>query len=273
MSGVAERPAGSRAEKGVPPGRQLLSVTIVTRNEAGRIGLCLESTAWADEIVVLDCGSSDDTREICRARGAVVIERPWEGYATQKNLAIGQARHPWVLSLDADERVSESLREQILEVLAADGPSDGYRIPRMNIFFGRWLRHGDLWPDHQIRLFRRAQGRFNEKPVHESVEVNGSVGELTGPLEHRSYDNLSEFFSRQVRYAALAAEELAIRGESPGAADFFFRPIWRFLKSYILKSGWRDGREGFIAAAGSAFYVFMRAAYHWEIRRGKRENT
>lgn len=265
---MAERPAGSRAEEGARPGRRPLSVTIVTRDEAARVGACLDSVAWADEIVVLDCGSSDGTQEICRARGAVVVERAWEGYAAQKNLAIGQARHPWVLSLDADERVGEGLREQILEVLAADGPAEGYRIPRMNIFFGRWLRHGDHWPDHQIRLFRRERGRFNDKPVHESVEVSGSVGELSEPLEHRSYDTMSEFFARQVRYAALAAEELAGRGESPSAADFVLRPLWRFVKSYFLQSGWRDGCEGFVASAGSAFYVFMRAAFLWESRRG-----
>lgn len=271
MSGVAERPVGAAA--GGPAGarRQALSVTIVTRNEAARVGACLESAAWADEIVVVDCGSSDGTQELCRARGAVVLDRPWAGYAAQKNLALGEARHPWVLSLDADERVSGELKAQIEAILAADGPCDGYRLPRKNIFFGKWLRHGDLWPDHQIRLFRRGRGRFNAKAVHESVEVEGRVGELTAPLEHRSYDKLEEFFSRQVRYAALAAGERASRGEAAGAGDLFLRPLGRFVKSYVLKGGWRDGAEGFIAAAGSAFYVFMRAAFLWEMRRGKRD--
>ncbi len=247
-------------------------MAIVTRNEAASVSGCLDSVSWAEEVVVLDCGSSDGTQEICRARGALVIEHPWEGYSAQKNLAIGKTRHPWVLSLDADERVSEGLLGQIRRVLEEDGPADGYRIPRRNIFFGRWLRHGELWPDHQIRLFRRERSRFNDKPVHESVEVSGKVEELTEPLDHLSYGTLSDFFDRQVRYAALAAEELDRAGASPRFADFLLRPLWRFLKGYLLKSGWRDGPEGFIAAAGSAFYVFMRAAFLWELRR-KRESA
>lgn len=270
MSGVAERPVGAGAGAGASSRRQALSVTIVTRNEAARVVPCLESAAWADEIVVVDCGSSDGTQELCRARGAVVHERPWRGYAAQKNLALEEARHPWVLSLDADERVSGELKAQILEVLAADGPFDGYRVPRKNIFFGKWLRHGDLWPDHQVRLFRRGRGRFNDKAVHESVEIEGRVGELTAPLEHRSYDRLEEFFSRQAGYAGLAAEERAARGEKPRVLDLVLRPAGRFLKGYLLKGGWRDGAEGFIAAAGAAFYVFMRTALLWEKRRGMR---
>jgi len=270
VSGVAERPVGAEAGEGSSARRQALSVAIVTRNEVSRVRDCLESAAWADEIVVVDCGSSDGTQAICRARGAVVIERPWGGYAAQKNLALGEARHPWVLSLDADERVTGELKAQILEVLAADGPCDGYRVPRRNIFFGKWLRHGDLWPDYQVRLFRKGRGRFNDKAVHESVEVEGRVGELTAPLDHRSYDRLEEFFSRQVRYAGLAAEERAAQCEAPRLRDLILRPMGRFLKGYLLRGGWRDGAEGFIAAAGAAFYVFMRTAFLWEKRRGIR---
>lgn len=249
-----------------------LSVTIVAQDEAARIGECIDRVSWADEILVLDSGSSDGTQEICRARGASVVESPWAGYAAQKNLAIEKARHPWVLSLDADELVSSGLREQILAVLRADGPADGFRIPRKNIFFGKWMRHGGHWPDHQVRLFRKGCGRFKKKPVHESVEVSGAVNELTEPLEHHSYENFQEFFDRQVRYAALAAEELHARGQSPAFSDFVFRPLWRFVKGYFLKAGWRDGREGLIVSAGYAYYVFMRAAFLWESRRG-RENT
>jgi len=249
-----------------------VSVTIVTRNEAARVGACLDSVSWADEIVVLDSGSTDGTQDLCRARGAIVIDRPWEGYAAQKNLAIDQTRHAWLLSLDADERVTDGLRDRILEVLASGGPADGYRIPRRNFFFGKWLRHGDLWPDHQIRLFRRDRGRFNAKAVHESVEVEGEIAELSEPIDHYSYDRVSEFFDRQVRYAALAAEDLATQGKVAGWTDFALRPLFRFLKSYILKSGWRDGREGFLVSVGSAFYVFMRAAFLWELRR-ERENA
>jgi glycosyltransferase involved in cell wall biosynthesis len=268
-TGLAANSGGGGAEGAA---RRPVSVAIVARNESARIGACLDSVAWADEVIVLDSGSEDDTREICRARGAKVLEQSWEGYSAQKNFAAGEARHPWILSLDADEVVSAPLRERILAVLAADGPADGYRLPRKNIFFGKWLRHGDHWPDHQIRLFRKGRGRFNGKPVHESVEVDGVVAELTEPLEHYSYDNIEDFFARQLRYAALAAGELHSKGRSPGAGDFLFRPLWRFMKGYVLKSGWRDGREGFIASAGYAYYVFMRTAFLWERRRG-RETT
>lgn len=243
-----------------------LSVAIVTHNEAGKIGACLDSVSWAEEVVVLDCHSTDETRQICRERGAKVHEQSWQGYAAQKNLALSKSRNPWILSLDADERIPAALRERICTILDADGPGDGYRIPRKNIFFGKWLRYGDHWPDHQIRLFRREKGRFNGNSVHESVEVAGRVEELNEPMEHLSYDSLSEFFHRQVRYAALAAEDLDQRGRAPGIADFTLRPLWRFLRSYLVKSGWRDGHEGFIAAAGTAFYVFMRAAYLRELR-------
>ncbi len=269
MTNVAEQRVESPAKES---GNPRLSVTIVARDEAARIGDCIDRVSWADEIIVLDSGSTDGTQDICRARGATVVEASWEGYAAQKNTAIEKARHPWVLSLDADEMVSDALGEQIRAVLRADGPADGFRIPRKNIFFGKWLRHGDHWPDHQVRLFRKGLGQFKSKAVHESVEVSGQVSELTEPLEHHSYRDFREFFDRQVRYAALAAEELHARGQSPAISDFIFRPLWRFVKGYFIKAGWRDGREGFIVSAGYAYYVFMRAAFLWESRR-RREIT
>lgn len=250
-----------------------LSVTIIARNEADRIGECIDRVSWADEIIVLDSGSNDGTQEICRARGAIVVETSWEGYAAQKNNAIDRARNPWVLSLDADEMVSDALGEEIRSVLSVDGPADGFRIPRKNIFFGKWLKYGDHWPDLQLRLFRRGLGYFKEKTVHESVEINGRVSELIQPLEHYSYVDFKEFFDRQVRYAELAAEELRDQDRVPSFFDFIFRPIWRFLKGYFIKAGWRDGLEGFIVSAGYSYYVFMRTAFLWESRRGRESNS
>ncbi len=247
--------------------RESLSVTIVTLNEAHHVGKCIDSVSWADEVVVVDCGSTDQTREISRSRGANVIEHSWRGYAAQKNLAIENTQHSWVLSLDADEYVTAALRDRILAVLQEKGPAEGYRIPRKNIFFGKWLRHGELWPDHQIRLFRKKNGRFLQKPVHESVEVSGRVEEFSEPMEHHSYERLGDYFARQVRYAELASKDLELTCDSLRFGDFTLRPLWRFVKSYFLKSGWRDGFEGFIVSAGSSFYVFMRAAYLWENRR------
>ncbi len=272
MPEVAERSGGPTVRPEAGAQRQPVSVAIVARNEAARIGACLDSVAWADEIIVIDSESEDDTQAICRNRGATVLEAPWKGYSAQKNLALEKTSHLWILSLDADEVVTEALREEILKVLGHDGPADGYRLPRKNIFFGKWLRHGDHWPDYQVRLFRKEQGSFNKKQVHESVDVNGKVDSLIEPLEHRSYKDIGDFFDRQVRYAGLAAEELHSQGRKPGASDFLARPIWRFVKGYALKGGWRDGREGFIVSAGYAYYVFMRSAFLWERRRG-RETT
>ncbi len=249
-----------------------MSVTIVAHNEAARIGACIDSVAWADEIVVVDSGSVDDTPEICRRRGAVLIRHPWRGYAAQKNFAISRARHSWIFSLDADERASPALQKEVLSVLAAESPAEGYRMPRKNIFFGRWLRHGDLWPDYQIRLFRRDAGAFGERSVHEAVLVRGRVGTLSAPLEHYSYDALFDFFQRQVKYASLAADDLFSQGARPRLGDFVVRPLWRFFKGYVLKMGARDGTAGFWVSAGAAWYVFMRAAFLWELWR-ERESS
>ena len=269
MSGLAEASAeaDTRKEPVFESARKPISVTIIAHNEAERIDACIDSVSWADEIIVVDAGSTDGTQEICRKRSALLIEHPWEGYAAQKNFAISKASHSWILSLDADECVSPELAEEILSVLSDDAPAEGYRLPRKNIFFGRWLRHGDLWPDHQIRLFRSDAGAFNEKSVHESVVVEGRVGVFSSPLEHYSYDSLFDFFQRQVKYARLSAEDLFSGGVQPGIADFVIRPLWRFFKSYVLKMGLRDGVNGLWVSAGSAYYVFMRAAFLWELCR------
>src|SRR5262249_26448740 len=160
-----------------------------------------------DEIVVVDAESEDKTATIAREFTDRVVVRPWPGYAIQKNHAIDLATGDWVLSLDADEVVSAELAAEIGRVLAADGPADGYAVPRRNIFWGRWVRHGGLYPDHQMRLFRRTRGRFNALAVHESVTVDGRVERLVGHVEHRSYRDLSDFLARADRFATLAAEE------------------------------------------------------------------
>ena len=274
MSGLAETSA--EANTGEEPvsraKRESISVTIVAHNEAEHIGACIDSVSWADEIIIVDAGSTDGTQEICQKRGALIIQHPWQGYAAQKNFAISKASHSWILSLDADECVSPELTKEILSVLSTDGPAKGFRVPRKNIFFGRWLRHGDLWPDYQVRLFRRDAGEFNEKSVHESVLVHGHVGVFSAPLEHRSYDEFVDFIQRQVKYAELSAEDLFAGGIEPGIGDFVIRPLWRFFKSYILKMGLRDGVQGLWVSVGSAYYVFMRAAFLWELCRGRKRS-
>jgi len=241
-----------------------LSVVVVTRNEEDRLRACLESVAWADQIVVVDAESDDKTVTIAREFTDHVVVRPWPGYAAQKNVAIEMATGEWVLSLDADEVVSTELTAEIRRVLAADGPADGYAVPRRNIFWGRWVRHGGLYPDWQLRLFRRGRGRFIERAVHESVRVDGRVERLAGHLEHRSYRDVGDFLARADRYAALAAADAVAQGRRAGARDFVLRPLGRFLSMYVLYRGFLDGWRGFLLASLYAYYVLIRAVKIWE---------
>ena len=244
-----------------------LSVVIVTRNEEERIRACLEAVAWADELIVVDAESEDKTASIARELTDHVIVRPWPGFAAQKNHGLATARGAWLLSLDADEIVSPALRAEIERVVELDGPADGYAGPRRNIFWGRWVRHGGLYPDWQVRLFRRGRGRFSERAVHESVQVDGTVGRLAGHLEHRSYRDVSDFLARADRYSTLAAEDIIARGRRVHAWDFVLRPLGRFVGMYVLERGFLDGSRGFLLAALYAYYVLIRCAKVWERTR------
>ena len=244
--------------------RRRLSVVVVTLNEEERLRACLESAAWADELIVVDALSQDKTVQIAREFTDRVIVRPWPGFAAQKNFAIGEAGGDWILSLDADELVSPELRGEIARVLAAGGPHDGYRTPRRNIFWGKWVRHGGLWPDWQLRLFRRGRGRFVERAVHESVEVAGSVGRLEGPLIHRSYRDVADFLARADRYSTLAAEEWRRSGRPARTSDMVLRPLGRFVSMYVLQLGVLDGARGFLLASLYAYYVLIRSVKAWE---------
>jgi glycosyltransferase involved in cell wall biosynthesis len=244
-----------------------LSVVIVTRDEEERIRPCLESVAWADEVIVVDAESQDKTATIARELTDHVVVRPWPGYAAQKNFAVGLARGTWVLSLDADETVSPALRAEIEALVKDAGARDGYEVPRRNIFWGRWIRHGGLYPDWQLRLFRRGRGRFGERAVHESVRVEGAVGRLAGHLEHRSYRDVADFLARADRYSTLAAEDWIAQGRRVRAADFVLRPLGRFLGMYVVGRGFLDGWRGFLLAALYAYYVLIRSAKVWERTR------
>jgi len=252
--------------------RPRLSVVVVTLNEEERLRACLESVAWADEVIVVDALSQDKTVQIAREFTDRVIVRPWPGFAAQKNFGLAEAGGDWILSLDADEQVSPGLRDEIARVLADDGPHDGYRAPRRNVFWGRWVRHGGLWPDWQLRLFRRGCGRFVERAVHESIEVTGSVGRLEGPLVHRSYRDVADFLARADRYSTLAAGEQVRSGRRVRARDLVLRPAGRFLSMYVLKLGCLDGGPGFLLATLYAYYVFIRSVKAWErVRETARE--
>ena len=244
--------------------RPRLSVVLVTLNEEERLRACLESVAWADEIVVIDALSQDKTAQIAREFTDRVIVRPWPGFAAQKNFGLAEASGDWILSLDADEQVSPELRDEIQRVLDVDGPHDGYRVPRRNLFGGQWIRYGGLWPDWQLRLFRRGRGAFVDRAVHESVEVAGAVGRCRGALVHRSYRDVADFLARADRYSTLAAEEWVKSGRKVRASDFVLRPAGRFLSMYILNLGCLDGVRGLLLACLYAYYVFIRSVKAWE---------
>jgi glycosyltransferase involved in cell wall biosynthesis len=251
-----------------PPASKL-SITVIARDEEAHIGDCLDSVRWADEIVVVDTGSTDCTVEICQKYTPCVYSRPWEGYATAKNAALELATGDVILSLDADERVSPALRQEIVALLQRPLHSlaDGYAIPRRNHLWGRWLRHGGLSPDYQLRLFKRGHGSFTAQRVHESVEVRGRVESLRQPLEHYSYRGVSDVIARLNRYSDLAAQDLCERGRVPRASRLVLRPLGRFLRNYLLKQGFRDGVPGLIMAVSYAYSVFAREAKLWELTR------
>jgi glycosyltransferase involved in cell wall biosynthesis len=238
----------------------MLAVTIITLNEEERLRDCLESVVWADEIIVIDAESTDKTVEIARKFTDRIWIRPWPGFAAQKNFALDQATQPWVLSLDADERVSRELHRAIQDVCSRDQGVSGFSIPRKNIFWGSWVRHGRLYPDYQLRLFRRGSGRFVEHSVHESVKVGGAVRRLDAPLIHESYRNLEEFVSRANRYSTLAAQEAVRHGQTARGRDLVLRPLGRFLSMYVVHRGFLDGWRGVLLASLYGYYVFLRTA-------------
>ena len=245
-----------------------VSVTIIAWNEEDRLEACLESVGWADEIIVIDAESTDKTVQVAREFTDKIWVRPWPGFAAQKNFALELAEGEWILSLDADERVTPALRSRIDAIVRADGPADGYAIPRRNLFWGAWVRHGGLYPDYQLRLFRRGAGCFVDSAVHESVMVAGRVEKVAEPLLHHSYRGLDDFVTRSNRYSTLAAAELVRRGGHPTLLGLALRPLGRFLSMYILRAGFLDGWRGFVLAVLYANYVFLRMAKAWEARHG-----
>lgn len=252
--------------------REKISVTVITRDEEGEIDACLQSLAWADEIVVVDSGSTDRTVEIARKYTEKVFHHAWPGYAAQKNWAIDQASHRWILSVDADERVPKALQEEIKQALGASAPFAGYLIPRKNFFLGRWIRHGGWSPDHVLRLFKRESGRFGERKVHESVRITGPVGTLESPLEHYTYRSMEDYFDRMDRYSTLAAEEMFQQGKRANGIDLFLRPWATFIKMVFLRQGFRDGIDGLLLGRLYSVYTFSKYAKLYKMGAREKQN-
>jgi glycosyltransferase involved in cell wall biosynthesis len=228
-----------------PSARLPLSAVIITRNAASQIDECLASVAFADEIIVVDSGSDDRTREIATLRGARVVHKEWLGFGRQKQFAVDQAAHDWVLCVDADERVSPKLAESIRRALASPD-SAVYRMARCNRFLGRWLRHGEGYPDWSPRLFDRNRARWSDDAVHEKVLYAVTPGTLDGDLLHDSAEDLATYLGKQNRYTTLAARQLYDAGRTAGALKLVFSPAFRFFKFYVLRLGFLDGIPGLV---------------------------
>ncbi len=245
--------------------RAPLSAVLITRNAAAVLAPCLESLAFADEIVVVDSGSSDGTAEIARRFGARLVQKEWLGFGRQKQYAVDQARHDWVLCLDAEETVSPQLAASIQAALAAP-VSPVYRMPRRNRFLGRWLSHGEGYPDWSPRLFNRMNARWSDDLVHEKVLYAVTPGTLQGDLLHDSSDDLTAYLERQNRYTTLAARQAYELGRSAGLFHILMSPVVRFLKFYVLRLGFLDGMPGLLHISIGCMNSYLKYAKLIELR-------
>jgi len=243
-----------------------LTVTVITRDEARHIEAALQSVAWADEIVVVDSGSTDDTVSIARRLATRVEVRQWPGYGAQKNYAAQIASNDWILSLDADERVSPELAAEIRAMLRGEPAHSGYRIPRVTWYLGRWIRSTDWYPDYQLRLYDRRAARWNTRRVHESVEADRAPGLLRHELQHYAYRDISHHLATIDRYTTLAAEQWFSEGRRTSALELFFHPRFAFIRNYLLRRGFRDGAAGLLISRMNAGYVFLKLAKLWELQ-------
>jgi (heptosyl)LPS beta-1,4-glucosyltransferase len=236
----------------------MLSVTIITLNEERNLQECLESVRFADEIIVVDSGSRDLTQTIAREYKARVFQEPWRGFAEQKNSAQEKAKGPWILNIDADERVTEASRLEIKKVVQEGPPVAGFRMPRKNFFCGQWIRHGGWYPNYQLRLYRKDAGKFASREVHEQVEVKGPVETLTSPLEHYSYHSISDYIQRMDRYSELSARQYLKEGRRVSWSEILLRSWFTFIQMWVLKRGFLDGANGLILAALYSQYTFIK---------------
>jgi glycosyltransferase involved in cell wall biosynthesis len=254
-----------------------ITATIITFNEADHIRAACESVAWADEILVVDSESTDATREIAGACGARVINRAWPGFAAQKQFAADEAKHSWILSLDADERVTDELRESITKLKQADEAelADGYRLARRSFYMGRWIRGGGWYPDYQLRLYRKSHGRWEGAYIHESVKLppDARIEILKGDLLHYTARDAA-YHHRMIgeRYAPLSARQMYERGRRTSPLGIAIAGPATFLRSYLLKGGFRDGLAGFAIARFAAHHAFLKHLMLWEIQKSSGQN-
>jgi glycosyltransferase involved in cell wall biosynthesis len=239
-----------------------LSVIVIAKDEEASIARTLRSVAFADEIVVVDSGSTDRTADIAREHGAkVTVTADWPGFGPQKNRALDLATGSWVLSLDADEWLTEESAAEIRNAIASDNPNvAAYRLPRRSSFCGRFLRHSGWWPDYVVRLFRRNGGRFSDDVVHERLIVDGALGTLAEPILHETFVDLEDLVDKMNHYSTASATQLQREGKTAGLTEAIARALWAFFRTYVLRAGFLDGREGFMLAFATAEGTYYRYA-------------
>ncbi|UFS68640.1 glycosyltransferase family 2 protein [Geomonas sp. RF6] len=246
-----------------------ITATIIALNEEANIGSCLASLDFADEIVVVDSGSTDRTEEICRAHPRVrFVRHSWEGYGRQKNVAATLASHDWIFNIDADERVSPRLKESILSATLGDVPC--YKVARENYFGERWIRRCGWYPDYNMRLYDRRRSSFSERSVHESLVTEGPVEILSGNLVHMTYSGISDYLLRMDKYSTLAANELVKAGKKPGVLHLVGKPLFTFLKMYLLKLGFLEGYTGFLLSMLYSHYTFYKYGKAIELNKSEK---
>jgi glycosyltransferase involved in cell wall biosynthesis len=247
-----------------------LSVCIITLNEEANIARTLASVSFAQEIVIVDSGSTDRTLEIARQFGAQIYSEPWAGFSRQKNSAIDKCAGDWILSLDADEELSPELQSRLRMLLPGRHAVDAYRIPRRNLFFGRWIKHGGFYPDRKLRLFRRGAARFQDRLVHESMVLSGVSADLHADILHHAYPALHDYILHMNQYSSLAAEMLFAQGRTNRSllsflTNVLLRPAANFIKNYFFRLGFLDGREGLLLHLYHAVYVSWKYAKAWRM--------
>jgi (heptosyl)LPS beta-1,4-glucosyltransferase len=234
-----------------------ISVAIITKNEEEIIGECLEAVSWADEVIVVDSGSSDDTVKIAKKHGARVFVNAWAGFGPQKNFALSKTRGKWILNIDADEIISPGLGEEILAVVKSKTTKAAYDMPFRNFFYGKWIRHGGLYPDRHARLFRKGKGRFPDITLHEYLQIDGEIGSLKNPVLHYTKGSITGHIASINTYTDIEKEQNIKSNYSPTGYTVFIRPLYRFIKCYFFKAGFLDGIMGLIFHVITSFGMFL----------------
>lgn len=247
-----------------------ISVCIITYNEEENIRDCLNSIKWAEEIVVVDSYSNDKTVEICNEYTNKILKRPWPGHIEQKNFAINQATKPWILCLDADERLSPQAAEEIRqEVLLKDNPYDGFIFPRHSYYLGKWINHGGWYPDFKLRLFKKGKARWGGKNPHDKLILDGKAKYLKGEILHMVYRNLSDQLKTVDNFSEIIAKDWFNEGKRFNPFALLFHPPLKFFETYVFKLGFLDGYPGLLISLVSSFYCFLKYAKLWELQKKK----